>query len=173
MRNPLSVQLAAPLVASCIAFAASAAAVEYPQTRTVKQVDIYHGVEVPDPYRWLEEDVRESEAVREWVEAQNEVTFDYLSGIPERERISSRLTELWNYEKYGVPFAEGGRYYFFLNDGLQNQSVLYTQKSLDDTPEVLIDPNTWSADGTVALAGARVSPDGRYLAYGIQDAGSD
>ena len=78
--------------------------------------------------------MRESEAVREWVEAQNEVTFDYLSGIPERERISSRLTELWDYEKYGVPFAEGGRYFFFLNDGLQNQSVLYTQKTLDDTP---------------------------------------
>lgn len=146
---------------------------DYPDTKEVQQTDTYHGVKVEDPYRWLEQDVRESGAVRDWVEAQNEVTFDYLESMPQRNRIEQRLTELWDYEKYGVPFKEGGRYFFFLNDGLQNQSVLYTQASLDAEPEMLIDPNTWSDDGTVALAGVAVSDDARYLAYGIQDGGTD
>ncbi|MGH8495823.1 MAG: prolyl oligopeptidase family serine peptidase [Gammaproteobacteria bacterium] len=146
---------------------------DYPHTKEVSQVDTYHGVEVEDPYRWLEQDVRESTAVREWVEAQNEVTFAWLESLPQRDRIERRLTELWDYEKFDVPFEEGGRYFFFRNDGLQNQSVLYTQASLDAEPEMLIDPNTWSEDGTIALSGVAVSEDARYLAYGIQDGGTD
>jgi len=136
-------------------------------------VDVSHGVNVPDPYRWLEQDVRESKTVREWVEAQNKVTFGYLKQIPERDGIRKRLTELWNYEKYTPPVKRGGRYFFRKNDGLQNQSVLYVAKSPDAEPEVLIDPNTWSDDGTVALAGTSFSDDGTYLAYGVADAGSD
>ena len=146
---------------------------DYPETRTVDHVDVYHGVKVPDPYRWLEDDVRESKNVAEWVQAQNEVTFEYLEQIPERKQIAERLTKLWNYEKYGSPFKRGGRYFYFKNDGLQNQFVLYRLESLDAEPKVLIDPNTWSKDGTVALAGTAFSDDGKYLAYGIQDAGSD
>ena len=136
-------------------------------------VDVYHGVKVPDPYRWLEDDVRTSKEVADWVKAQNEVTFKYLKDIPERPLIEKRLTQLWNYEKYGSPFKRGGSYYYFKNDGLQNQYVLYRLESLDAQPQVLIDPNTWSKDGTVALAGTAFSDDGKYLAYGIQDAGSD
>ncbi|MBW3540332.1 MAG: prolyl oligopeptidase family serine peptidase [Planctomycetes bacterium] len=146
---------------------------DYPETRRVDHADDYHGVSVPDPYRWLETDVRESDDVRAWVEAQNKVTFKYLESISERERIKERLTALWNFEKYSSPFKRGGRYYFLKNDGLQNQYVLYMQETLDDEPELLIDPNTWSKDGTIALAGTAFSDDGRYLAYGVQDAGSD
>ena len=147
------------------------APLKYPSS--VYQVDDYHGTLVEDSYRWLENDVREDERVAEWVAAQNEATFDYLKTIPERGPIERRLTELWNYEKFGVPFEEGGRYYFFKNDGLQNQFVLYTQETPDSEPEVLIDPNEWSDDGTVALSGTVFSGDGKYLAYGVQDAGSD
>jgi len=158
-------------------FAAPAPAADpplmYPDTATVPHTDDYHGTVVADPYRWLENDVREDERVAEWVKAQNRVTFGYLEALPQREAIENRLTELWNYEKFGVPFEEGGRYYFFKNDGLQNQFVLYTQASLDAEPEVLIDPNEWSDDGTVALSGTAFSDDGKYLAYGVQDAGSD
>lgn len=145
----------------------------YPVTRTVPQIDDFHGTQVADPYRWLEDDVRENEQVAEWVEAQNKVTFGYLKQIPERESIEERLTELWNYERFSPPTRAGGRYYFYRNDGLQNQSVLYMQPTLDDEPVVLIDPNSWSDDGTIALASAEFSDDGRYVAYGIQDGGSD
>ena len=147
--------------------------IQYPKTRTVDHVDDYHGIKVPDPYRWLEQDVRESQQVADWVEAQNKVTFAYLESIPERGRIRQRLEELWNYEKYSAPFKAGGRYYFYKNDGLQNQDVLYVMESLDDQPRLFIDPNTWSKDGTVALAGTSFSDDGRYCAYGIAEAGSD
>jgi prolyl oligopeptidase len=146
---------------------------DYPDTRRIDHVDTYHGQQVPDPYRWLEEDVRDSEAVADWVERQNEVTFGYLKQIPTRDRIIGRLTELWDYEKYGTPFKKGDRYFYSKNDGLQNQSVLYTMKSLDDEPQVLIDPNLWSEEGTVALSGMAVSDDATYLAYGVADAGSD
>jgi len=149
------------------------AGLQYPQTRTVDHVDTYHGVEVPDPYRWLEQDVRESAEVADWVRQQNEVTFGYLASIPGREAIKKRLTELWDYEKYSLPFKKGGRYYFSKNDGLQNQSVLYRKNALDDDPALFIDPNTWSEDGTVALAGTAFSDDGRYVAYGVSEAGSD
>jgi prolyl oligopeptidase len=146
---------------------------KYPETSPVDHMDEYHGVKVADPYRWLEDDVRTSDKVAEWVKAQNEVTFKYLEAIPERPLIAKRLTELWNYEKYGSPFKRGGSYYYFKNDGLQNQYVLYRLETLDSEPTVLIDPNTWSKDGTVALDGEAFSDDGKYIAYGIQDAGSD
>ncbi|ABD03464.1 prolyl oligopeptidase family serine peptidase [Synechococcus sp. JA-2-3B'a(2-13)] len=134
-------------------------------------VDIYHGQAVPDPYRWLED--LDSEQTRAWIEAQNHLTFNYLQQIPARQRIRERLTQLWNYEKYSQPFKEGGRYFYFKNDGLQNQSVLYTQESLEAEARVLLDPNTFSEDGTVALAGIAISRDGRYLAYGLSRSGSD
>lgn len=147
--------------------------VKYPETRRIDHTDVYHGATVVDPYRWLEEDVRQSKEVADWVKRQNEVTFAYLEQLSARERIHKRLTDLWNYEKYSPPFKKGGRYFFHKNDGLQNQSVLYTQNSLEAKPRVLIDPNSWSDDGTVALGGTSVSRDGNYLAYGIADAGSD
>ena len=149
------------------------AGTEYPATTTIEHVDVYHGVEVADPYRWLEDDVRESEAVKNWVDAQNEVTFAYLDTIPERDIVKGRLTELWDFERYGTPYKEGGRYYYSYNNGLQNQNVIYVQSSLDGEAELLIDPNTWSDDGTVALAAYYPSPDGRHVAYLIQDGGSD
>ncbi len=151
----------------------ASAQIEYPETQRGDQVDVYHGVEVADPYRWLEDDVRESDDVRAWVEAENKVTFAYLDSIPERERIRRRLRELWDYPKYSVYEQAGGRYFFFKNDGLQNQPVLWTQESLDAEPEILLDPNTWSQDGTSALGAYSISDDGRYLAYSVNEAGSD
>ncbi|MCU0960752.1 MAG: prolyl oligopeptidase family serine peptidase [Pirellulaceae bacterium] len=157
----------------CAGAMADEQAARYPETTKVEQVDDYHGTSVADPYRWLEDDVRTSEQVAAWVAAQNKVTFAYLESLPHREQIRARLTELWDYEKYGSPFKTGGRYFYFHNTGLQNQSVLFTMDTLDGPPRALLDPNTWSPDGTVALAGTAPSDDGRYLAYGIQDGGSD
>jgi prolyl oligopeptidase len=145
----------------------------YPVTDTVDHVDNYHGTEVPDSYRWLEDDVRESEAVASWVGAQNEVTFAYLETIEERGVIEKRMKELWDYERYSLPVKEGGRYFYSYNNGLQNQDVIYTMVDLDAEPELLIDPNTWSEDGTVALASYFPSPDGKHVAYLVQDGGSD
>ena len=177
MKKLIVVFLAFFVVAGCAATDRTAdsprASLEYPPTTTVDHVDVYFGTEVPDPYRWLEADVRESEAVEEWVKAQNDVTFAYLETIEERERIEKRLTELWDFERYGIPDKEGGRYFYSYNDGLQNQNVVYTQTSLDAEPELLIDPNTWSEDGTIALSSYVPSPDGRYVAYLVQDGGSD
>ena len=146
---------------------------KYPESKTIDQFDDLHGVRVADPYRWLETDVRESKDVEQWVTAQNQVTFEYLASLPQRESIKKRLTELWNFEKYGAPFKAGGRYFHFKNDGLQNQSVLYKQDSLESEPTVLIDPNSWSKDGTVALGATSFSDDGRYAAYSVAEAGSD
>jgi prolyl oligopeptidase len=146
---------------------------KYPQTRRVDHVDVYHGTSVPDPYRWLEDDVRKSPDVAAWVEEENKLTFNYLNAIPQREAIHKRLKELWNYERYSAPFKAGGRYFYTKNDGLQNQSVLYTLDSLEGETRVLLDPNKWSKDGTVALTGLEVSDDGKYLAYGVAEAGSD
>jgi prolyl oligopeptidase len=143
----------------------------YPQTAKVDHVDDYHGTKVSDPYRWLEDD--NSPQTASWVEAQNKVTFGYLEQIPQRQQLRERLTRLWNYERYGVPFKEGGRYVFSKNSGLQNQSVLYTVKSLDEEPRLLLDPNQLSADGTVALGPYSISEDGRFLAYSLSTAGSD
>ena len=147
--------------------------IKYPETATVDHVDNYHGTEIADPFRWLEDDVRESEAVKNWVDAQNEVTFAYLATIPERKLIAKRMRELWDYERYSLPKKAGGRYFYEYNNGLQNQEVIYAQNDLDGDAELLIDPNTWSDDGTIALAGYYPSKDGNHIAYTIQDGGSD
>ncbi len=144
---------------------------KYPETQQVNQIDIYHGVEVADPYRWLEDP--DSAETKAWVEAQNQVTFSYLSQIPQREEIKTRLTQVWDYEKYGIPFKRGERYFYYKNDGLQNQSVLYVLNSLDDEPRVLIDPNLLSEDGTVSLNGVAISKDGNLMAYALSYSGSD
>jgi len=143
----------------------------YPSSRKADQVDDYHGTKVADPYRWLENP--DSEETKAWVEEQNQITFSYLGEIPVREQIKQRLTQLWNYEKYGSPFKEGDRYFYFKNDGLQNQSVLYTLTSLDAEPTVLLDPNTLSEDGTIALSGLSITEDGKLMAYGLSTSGSD
>ena len=149
------------------------AQIKYPETRTVEQIDEYHGVKVLDRFQWLENDVRESPEVAEWVASQNEVTFGYLEQLPYRKEIEARITELWNYERYSTPFRVDDVYYLTKNDGLQNHSVLYRMDTLDSEPVMVLDPNTWSEDGTTALGGMSFSDDGRYLAYGIQDGGSD
>lgn len=146
-------------------------ALTYPDSPKGNQVDTYHGVDIPDPYRWLEDP--NTETVQDWIKAQNDVTFGYLKDLPGRDLLQKRLTELWNYERYSVPFKRGGQYFFYKNDGLQNQSVLYTLPNLDAEPRVLLDPNTLSADGTVALSGIAVSENGTYLAYGLSASGSD
>jgi prolyl oligopeptidase len=150
---------------------AARSAYDYPATRKGDTVDTYHGTQVGDPYRWLEE--LDTDETRAWVEAQNKLTFGVLGGIKQRDAIRTRLTELWNYERYGVPTKEGGKYFFSRNDGLQNQSVLYVADNLGAEPRVLIDPNTLSQDGTVALSGTAISQDGKYMAYGLAAAGSD
>ena len=143
----------------------------YPPARRSEQTDDYHGTVVADPYRWLEDpDAPESRA---WIEAENALAFGFLEQIPARAEIARRLTDLWNYERYGTPHLQGGRYFYGRNDGLQNQSVLYVTETLDGDPRVLLDPNTLSEDGTVALAGSAISEDGKWIAYGLSAAGSD
>jgi prolyl oligopeptidase len=143
----------------------------YPAAPRGDVVDEHHGVRVADPYRWLED--ADSPATQAWIEAQNNVTRGWLEQVEERPALVKRLTELWDYERYGLPELHGGRWFVTRNDGLQNQAVLYELDSLDGELRVLLDPNTLSADGTLALAGAEFSDDGRYLAYGISDGGSD
>jgi len=143
----------------------------YPTSKKSDVVEELHGVKVPDPYRWLEG--LDSEETRKWIEEQNKVTFEFLEKIPQREKIRERLTQLWDYEKFGVPHREGKRYFFSKNDGLQNQSVLYTVDSLNDPPRVLLDPNQLSSDGTIALAGYSITDDGNLMAYGLSASGSD
>ena len=147
--------------------------IRYPESRREAVHDTFHGVKVEDPYRWLEEDVRESKEVQQWVEAENKVTQAYLQAIPQRDAIRKRLTKLWNYPKYSAPFQRGGKYFYYKNDGLQNQAVLYVTNSLDEAPRVLIDPNAWSQDGTIALSSASPSDDAKLLAYTASEAGSD
>ena len=142
----------------------------YPETAKGAHADTYFGTEVSDPYRWLESDT--SAETSAWVAAQNAVTNDYLEQIPYREAIKDRLTTLWNYEKYSAPFKEGAYTYFYKNDGLQNQAVLYRSKEGEE-PQVFLDPNTFSADGTSSLAGISFSKDGSLLAYLISEGGSD
>lgn len=144
---------------------------DYPVARRDDVVDDFHGTPVTDPYRWLEDP--DSPESRAWIEAQNRLTFDYLTKIPQRQHIRERLTELWNYEKFRTPFRRGDRLFIFKNDGLQNQDVLYVMPSLDGEPEVLLDPNTLSEDGTVALSGLAISEDAQYIAYGLSTSGSD
>lgn len=143
----------------------------YPITSKGEDVDEYHGIKVADPYRWLED--ADSDETRQWIEAQNKLTFAYLANIPSRERIKDRLTRLWNYERFGIPFKEGGRYFYERNSGLQNQSVLYVADSLKAKPRVLLNPNKLSPDGTVALTSLSVSQNGNFLAYALSTAGSD
>ena len=143
----------------------------YPAAARGTQVDNYHGVSIADPYRWLE-DV-DSPATKEWVAAENKLTDSFLASIPQRQAIRTRLTQLWNYERYSAPFKENGRYFYFQNTGLQNQSVLYVQDNRNAAPRLLLDPNLLSTDGTVALSGTAVSDDGRFLAYSLSTSGSD
>ena len=144
----------------------------YPETRKdTAVVDDYFGTKVADPFRWLEDD--NSEETADWVKRQNQVTFGYLETLPNRSKIRERLEKLYNYERFGTPFQKGGKYFFYKNDGMQNQSVLYIQDSLEAEPQVLIDPNSLSKDGTVALGGTSVSKDGKYMTYQLAAAGSD
>ena len=143
----------------------------YPDSKPGKTVDTLHDIKVPDPYRWLED--LNSDQTSAWVKAQNSLTDSYLDAIPGRQALENHLTKLWNVERLGVPSFEGGSYFFSKNNGLQNQSVLYSSKSLDLEPTVLLDPNKLSKDGTVALNSYEVSPDGKYLAYSTSASGSD
>lgn len=147
------------------------AKVVYPKTEKVEQVDDYFGTKISDPYRWLENDT--AEKVKAWVEEENKVTFDYLSKIPFRPAIKKRLTEIWNYERYSSPFRAGDYYFFSKNDGLQNQSVIYFQKGLNGEPKVFLDPNKMSEDGTASVYLLSFSKDKKYVAYSIQQSGSD
>ncbi len=145
--------------------------IQYPPTKKGDVKDTIFGTVVEDPYRWLEDD--NSAETAEWVKAQNQLTFGYLEKLPYREQIKTRLTELWDYPKYGTPFKEAGKYFFYKNNGLQNQSVLYITTDLAAEPSVLLDPNTLSEDGTAALSGIEISNDGKYLIYQVAKSGSD
>jgi len=168
-----AIAVALALSALPLTLAAEEGRIEYPDTRRGNQVDVYHGVKVADPYRWIEADVRHSPEVAAWVAAENKLTARYLEAIPERPAVRRRLTEMWNFAQYFSPMKQGGRYYYLKNDGLQNQAVLYVMDTLDGPPRPLLDPNRWSKDGTIALAGLGFSDEGKYLAYGRSEAGSD
>src|SRR2546430_1966322 len=169
MKRTLLTFAAAALVATLL-FAADKP-FAYPQPPKSDQVDDFFGTKVADPYRDLEN--ADSEPTKKWIEAENKLTFDYLAAIPERKKINEKMTALWNYEKYTVPFHEGGRYFFSKNTGLQNQNVLFTGATLPGDAKTLLDPNTLSKDGTVALSGTDITDDGKLMAYGIAVAGSD
>jgi len=167
------------IAAGALALAASGAAAQvqqdqrpsYPESKKVDQVDNYFGTKVADPYRWMED--LSSAELAEWVKQENALTEKYLSAIGMRGQFKSRITELWNYPKVSLPFREAGRLFYARNTGLQRQSVFYSRKSLGGPPTLVIDPNTLSTDGSIALAGFAPSPDGRYLAYGISEGGAD
>jgi prolyl oligopeptidase len=155
------------LMIPCVAMAQY----KYPETKKVAQTDDYHGTKVADPYRWLEDD--RSAETGEWVKQQNELSFKYLEQIPYRKKFQERLEKVYNYPKYSSPSRKGEWFYFYKNSGLQNQSVLYRQKGLDGTPELVLDPNTLSADGTSRLMQFSISKDGKVAAYSISKGGSD
>jgi prolyl oligopeptidase len=163
--------IATAVLGSFMAICAIAQPLQYPQTKKVDHVDTYFGVKVADPYRWLEDD--NSAETAQWVEAENKVTFGYLEKIPYRQQVKQRLENLYNYPKYTAPFRRGENFFFYKNDGLQNQSVLYVQKGLDGAPEVLIDPNKLSVDGTSRLSAFTLRKDGKYAVVGISRSGSD
>ncbi|MCB0688968.1 MAG: S9 family peptidase, partial [Saprospiraceae bacterium] len=144
---------------------------KYPVTSRDSVMEEYHGQAIKDPYRWLEDD--HSEKTKEWVQEENAVTNEYLSQIPFRNLIRNRLEQIWNYERYGTPFKKGGKYYYFKNDGLQNQSVLYQQESLHGPATIILDPNTFSTDGTVSLGSISFNQKGNLLAYTLSEGGSD
>jgi len=158
-------------IAAMLATSAQAQGLSYPATRQVDQVDTYFDTKVADPYRWLEDD--NSAETKAWVAAQNAVTDKFLEAMPQRLPARRIYTELYNFERFGIPFHEGDRYFWTRNDGLQQQNVIYWAKSLKDSPQVALDPNGLSKDGTVALSGLAPSRDGRLLAYGVAGAGSD
>src|SRR5574340_1195357 len=137
--------------------------IKYPDTKKTDQQDDYFGTIVKDPYRWLEDD--NSAETKEWVEAENKVTDEYISKIPFHKKVKERLEQMWNYPKYSSPFKEGAYYYFYKNDGLQNQAILYRQKSLTAAPEVFIDPNKMSKDGTAAISTPAFSKNKKYAVY--------
>ncbi|GGE88690.1 prolyl oligopeptidase family serine peptidase [Sphingomonas prati] len=151
----------------------SAQALTYPKTERGTVADVQFGEAVKDPYRWLENDVRQDPKVREWVTAENAVTDAYLKTLPGREAIAQRLKALWNYERFGLPRKSGGRYFYTRNTGLQNQAVLYVRDTLNGTPRLLIDPNLWAKDGATALSDWNPSEDGKRIVYSIQDGGTD
>jgi prolyl oligopeptidase len=161
-----------PLAAAAMAQPASAP-IAYPQTQRGDVVEEQFGERVADPYRWLENDVRNDARVRDWVTAQNQVTHAFLASLPGRAAFRARMTQMYDYERFGIPEKAGERYFYTRNDGLQNQSVLYVREGLGGVPRVLIDPNGWSQDGATALAEWDPSEDGRYLLYSVQDGGTD
>ncbi len=167
----LALALIAAMAMSSCSTPPQAPRLTYPAAKKVAQVDEFFGTKVADPYRWLED--ADAPDTRAWIDAENKVTAAYLAGIPERARIKARLEEIWNYERYGTPSREGSWYVFTKNSGLQPQAVLYKAKSLDAAPEVLLDPNALSKDGTVALGGVSFTEDGRYMAYSLATSGSD
>jgi prolyl oligopeptidase len=166
MKNPILYLLAFAFMMSC-----TQKPIHYPPTAKGDVKDTYFGTIVEDPYRWLEDD--NSAETAEWVKTQNELTFNYLEKLPFRDQINRRLTELWDYPKYGTPVKEGGKYFIYKNSGLQNQNVLYTTYDMAVEPTVLLDPNTLSEDGTAALTSVTVSDDGKYLMYQLAKSGSD
>lgn len=167
MKRLTTLLISMALISACF----PAAKIKYPVTLKDNVVDTYFGVQVKEPYRWLENDT--SKVTAAWVKAQNKVTKDYLAQIPFRSDLKKRMTYIMNYPKYGSPFKKNGQYYFYKNNGLQNQSVLYRQATLTAEPEVLLDPNSFSTDGTVALSSIAFSKNGKYLGYCIARSGSD
>src|SRR5438270_13163377 len=164
-RASLAASVVSLLLLGSALTAQTSAHASYPAAARGNQVDVYHGVSIADPYRWLEE--VDSPATKEWVAAQNRLTDSFLATIPQRDAIKNRLTQLWNYERFTAPFKENDRYFYFQNTGLQNQSVLYVQDGRSAAPRLLLDPNVLSSDGTIALSGTAASDDGHYLAYSL------
>ena len=169
----ITTAVAVPLMVPRAAAQSQETALRYPETRRVDLVEDHFGIKVADPYRWLENDVRQDQEVRAWVTAQNQVTDAYLATLPQRAVFRDRIKVLYNYERFGVPVKAGGRYFYTRNSGLQNQSVLYVRDALNGEGRVLIDPNGWAKDGATALASWRPSEDGKKLLFGIQDGGTD
>src|SRR5688572_23517609 len=174
---PALLRLSIAVVISSIvaegAFAQSPAGppLRYPPTRASDQVDVYHGVRVPDPYRWLED--TDSPETRAWIDAQNALTFGYLETVPGRALVRARLERVWNYPKYSAPVKVKDLYFTLENSGLLNQPVLFVRESLKGVPRALLDVNSSAGDGTIALSTFEPSPNGRYVAYGISLGGSD
>ncbi len=169
--RPMTLLILCSLLLAACALLAQDSAFHYPQARKSDHVDDYHGVKVADPYRWLEDS--DTPETRTWIDAENKLTFSYLDSVPQRAAIKARLTKLWNFERYSAPAKHGSRYFYSKNNGLQNQSVLYWIDSIAGEPHMLLDPNTFSTDGTVALSGIDFTDDGKLLAYGISASGSD
>lgn len=170
MKNLLCFSILGIALLSCQSKTETPMALNYPETAKVDTVDSYFGTQVPDPFRWLEDD--RSPETEDWVKRENELTFSYLENIPFREDLKNRLEKLWNYEKLSTPFKEGDYTYYYKNDGLQDQSVLFRKKG-DGESDVFLDPNEFSEDGTTSLAGISFSRDGSLAGYLISEGGSD